>query len=207
MSEGVKGLYESLNGRERDVLVMLAQDLQASSRPEKVARLKEFLAVLRKEIDEINARRKSLGDFLDNVSMVRTSAERRVKEKPADLELKLFRELMVDMEQQLKEEIALLRPERKLRKKFDVMRRIETLIGRAELTECLQIVFGKTTNPAVGATTVAGKHGEMVEKRGLSTPELETQVGKIVRGEATSGGPGFPQVPLDEPVMAEDEED
>jgi len=209
---GVKAFYEKLSGREKDVFTAMTTDLQASSRKEKVVRLQEFLAQLKSEIDEINRRRKAAGDMLDNVVIIRLAADRGldpVKGGTPDLDLELLRDYLVALEQGLKEEIAELRPERKLEKKFDVARRIESLICRSSLAERLQVeVLGKKSNPAVDGSDVRTKHVEMTDRRGESTPEVEKEVQATLAGKMTDKGPGFPVPPVPDPVVgAEEEED
>lgn len=204
----VKAFYEALSSARKDVFTALAADLQSSSREEKQRRLKEFLEELKREIDEINSRRKALGDMLDNVKVIRLEADRALDPKQggkAELELELFRNALLQLEHDLKDEIAELRPDRKLEKKYDVARRIEGLLCRAALSERLQVeVFGKKPNPLVNGSDVATKHAEMAARRGESTPEVERTVQDVLAGKTTGVGanPGFPQAPLPGPGMS-----
>lgn len=187
---GVKGFFDGLPLHKRDMFASFVGDLQASSREEKIARLKEFLDKLKDEIDEINRRRKALGGMLDNVKLLLEEADRALTAGPQDLELRLFRNQLLSIQHTLTQEIASLRPDNKLGKKTDVARRIDDLQSRRALAEQLQVVFGKQPNPQMRSTSplLDGKDAqslgeEMAARRGESTPEIEEAVQNIMAGK------------------------
>jgi hypothetical protein len=145
---GVRDFFEKLSGVQKDVLMSVATDLQASSPPEKVKRLTEFHEQLKKEIDQINGRREALGGILSNLEAVLRFLASYIRENGETMELVLFRTSIQKFATDLRVEVALLKPEKKLAKKFDVARRVESLMQRQTLSGYLfKEVIGGDAKP------------------------------------------------------------
>jgi hypothetical protein len=198
----VKAFYDAVPSTTKDLLVTVIGDLQGSSRAEKIQRLEDFLKVVRQDIDDINRRRKVAGQRLDNVTALLAEVNKTLERMP-DLETELFRDALLFVEQELKREIADLRPERKLAKKFDVARRIEHLKMRQQLARRLQEVLGKGT-PA----EAVARNEEMVARRAESNPAIEQDVTAVLEGKKgnIAKWPAAPEGDID-PVMSKVEED
>lgn len=130
----VKEFYEGLPDAQKDLFRSVAADLQSSAPEEKIERLKSFHGQLKNEIDTINKRRQGLGAVLNNVESLMKILEKQAKVIGEDLELAMFLGSLQKMSADLKAEIAALKPEKKLAKKFDVARRMESLKQRQDLS-------------------------------------------------------------------------
>lgn len=205
MGNSVRAFYEKLSGTSKDVFAALAADLQSSSRTDKLTRLQAFLATLKQEIDEINARRQALGNMLDNVRAVRAAVDQSLAAQRGrpDLELSLFHDALIALESDLDDEILEMRPRSKLEKKYNVARKIKKLQTWQRLARMLQEdVLGKEPNPPVNGADLAAKHAEMVTRNRVeSTPEIERRVAAVMKGEAD----GFPTASEAAPPAEEDD--
>lgn len=132
----LKRFYEGLSDTRKDLFAQLANDLRTNASEEKMGRLRLFMQQLKSEIEEINRRRKALGEMLDNVVRIREDAA-RVLEKDPDIELLLFRDYLTALELDLRGEIEALRPDNKLEKKCDVSKRLKLLAIRRGLSDKL----------------------------------------------------------------------
>jgi len=132
MSSSVRAFYEGLTDAQKDLFLSVTTDLQTSAPEEKLERLRNFHNQLKTEIDAINKRRQGLGEVLNNVESLMKLVSSRVKED--DLELAMFMGALQKVSADLKAEIAALKPEKKLEKKFDVARRMESLQQRQNLS-------------------------------------------------------------------------
>lgn len=194
MTVTVKSFVENLKPHERDVFVGLMGDLYASSRREKIDRLKAFLEKLRGEIEEINKRREAIGVTLNTVKTVRGYVERAPDK---GVELELFRERLMSIEQELKTEVNDLYPANKLEKKLDVTRRIEHLLARQALAELTMTdVLGKKPAPPYA-------QGRMADAAEGSMPVRREDVAKDVEERLEK----FPQPPKPAEVMAQDDDE
>ena len=145
---GVREFFEKLSGVQKDVLMSVAMDLQASSPPEKIKRLSEFHEQLKKEIDQINGRREALGGILSNLETILRYLSSYIRDNGETMELAMFRTSLQKFAADMRVEVALLKPEKKLTKKFDVSRRIEALVQRQTLSGYLfKEVIGGDAKP------------------------------------------------------------
>jgi hypothetical protein len=134
MMSSVHGFFEGLSDPQKDLFVSVATDLQASAPEDKIERLRSFHGQLKNEIDSINKRRQGLGAVLNNVESLMKILEKKIEEDGQDLELAMFMGALQKVSADLKAEIAALKPEKKLAKKFDVARRMESLRQRQILS-------------------------------------------------------------------------
>jgi len=133
MSSSVREFFSGLSDAQKDLFRSVTTDLQTSAPEEKMERLRNFHSQLKTEIDAINKRRQGLGEVLNNVeSLVKLILQHT--EKSNDLELVMFLGALQKVSSDLKAEIAALKPEKKLEKKFDVARRMESLQQRQQLS-------------------------------------------------------------------------
>ena len=133
MSSSVRAFFEGLTDAQKDLFLSVTADLQASAPEEKLERLRNFHSQLKSEIDSINRRRQGLGSVLDNVESLSKILNKHM-ENTDDLELSMFLGALQKISADLKAEIAALKPEKKLEKKFDVARRMESLQQRQQLS-------------------------------------------------------------------------
>lgn len=134
----LKTFYDQLPDPTKDLFLQLTNDLRTGATPGKIQKLKMFMQELRLEIEEINRRRKGLGNQLDNVTRVMEVVDGWLRQNPnTDLEVKLFKEFLGDYASQLKVEIEGLRPANKLEKKFSVSQRIRELDARLTMADSL----------------------------------------------------------------------
>lgn len=133
MSSSVREFFSGLTDAQKDLFLSVTTDLQSSAPEEKLERLRTFHGQLKSEIDAINKRRQGLGSVLDNVESLSKILSKHL-EKNDNLELSMFLGALQKVAADLKAEIAALKPEKKLAKKFDVARRIESLQQRQQLS-------------------------------------------------------------------------
>ena len=129
----VKTFFESLSDVQRDMFLSVATDLQATSPSDKIERLRVFHNQLKAEIDQINKRREALGGVLSNVEALLRYLAAYLRDHGETFELLLFRGSLQKFVEDLKMEVAALKPEKKLAKKFDVAKRRESLMLRQAL--------------------------------------------------------------------------
>lgn len=137
MSE-LKTFYDGLSETNKEVFARMAGDLHTSSPQAKIEHLEDFLRQLKREIDEINRRREALGAALNNVVKMKEEMVRIPPDK-SDLEVELMRSFLLERELELRTEIDALKPENKLEKKFDVLKRISRMKMRQRLAEKLVV--------------------------------------------------------------------
>lgn len=140
----VRKFFESLSDSQQDLFVAVTADLQAGAPPEKFERLKEYHANLKREIDAINKRREALGNVLSNVEALLKFITEYTKKEGENFELTMFHGALQKISADLKTEIAGLKPEKKLSKKFDVARRLEAMKQRQSLAGH---IFSDVLNP------------------------------------------------------------
>lgn len=128
----VKDFYNSLTGASKDIFASVVNEMQSSAPADKIERLTVFLNQLKMEIDAINKRRQAIGSQLNNIETLLKDLE-KYQETNNGLELQLFHGSIVSLINQFKSEIASLKPENKLQKKFDVTRKREALLQRQKL--------------------------------------------------------------------------
>lgn len=130
----VRSFFKGLPDAQKDLFRAVTADLQAGAPEDKIERLRSFHAQLKNEIDTINKRRKGLGDTLNNVESLMKILSRKIERDGQDLELSMFMGALQKVSSDLKAEVAALKPEKKLAKKFDVARRMESLKQRQILS-------------------------------------------------------------------------
>jgi len=133
----VKSFFESLSEVNRDLFVSVATDLQASAPTDKIKRLDDFHAQLKTEIDQINRRRQAIGGMVNNITSLLRRIDAYIVEKGETLEISMFRANLQKVIADLKAEVAALKPDKKLTKKYDVARRKESLEQRKDLAGLL----------------------------------------------------------------------
>ena len=129
----VMEFFKGLSTSQQDIFVSVATDLQTSAPPDKIKRLSDFHSKLKNEIDQINRRRQSLGGVLNNINTLLKFLEDYIRNNGESLDTIMFRNNLQKVSADLKAEIASLKPEKKLVKKFDVARRKESLVQRSDL--------------------------------------------------------------------------
>lgn len=145
MSSDVKTFFDSLSDSQKDLFMSVATDLQASAPNDKIKRLGDFHNQLKSEIDQINRRRQGLGGILNNLTSMLRYLNGYMEANGETLELVMFRGNLQKSVADLKAEVAALKPEKKLLKKFDVARRKESLEQRRDLAGRIFIdVLGDT---------------------------------------------------------------
>ena len=164
----VKSFFDKLSDVQRDVFVSVVTNLQASSPQEKVKRLTEFHNRLKAEIDQINNRREVLGGVLNALESLLKYLAEYIRKNGDNFELTLFRNNLQKFAADLRVEIANLRPEKKLAKKFDVARKIESLVQRQTMSgHLITEVLGGSNVPAkpsdAALANIAGEECEEEE--------------------------------------------
>lgn len=145
----VKDFYADLSDSQRDVFLSVINELQSTAPEGKISRLESFFKALKSEIDAINRRRQSLGNTLSNVETLAKYVDNYVNQGEESLEIVLLRASLEKVIGDLKAEIAALKPERKLAKKFDVARRISSLTQRRDVsTSLFEAIFGRKSCPS-----------------------------------------------------------
>jgi hypothetical protein len=162
----VKEFFDKLSDVQRDVFVSVVTDLQASSPQEKVKRLTEFHNRLKAEIDQINNRREVLGGVLNTLESLLKYLAEYIRKNGDNFELTLFRNNLQKFAADLRVEIANLRPEKKLAKKFDVARKIESLVQRQTMSGHLitEILGGSKVPAKPSDAALANIAGEECEE-------------------------------------------
>lgn len=140
----VKDFFDSLSESHRDIFLAMLSDMQSTAPEEKLERLRNFQAQLKTEIDAINMRRQGLGGVLNNAETVLKFVNDYVRIKGDSLDTALLRGFIEKIIADLKSEIAATKPEKKLEKKFDVARRIESLEQRRNIsTQLFSMLLNK----------------------------------------------------------------
>lgn len=134
---GIREFFQALTDTQWDSMVRVVQDLQDSSSVERLESLRNFLLNLTKEIDTINRRRDALGQKVENIGAMITSIDAYLKENPTNIEVILFRFILVMCRSFLRGEVVELRPSEKLEKKYDTERKREILLNLQSLVSSL----------------------------------------------------------------------
>lgn len=181
---GIVEFYGALSNTSKDVFLSVANDLHASSPAGKIARLSAFMTELKEEIDQINKRRKNIGEQLSNVEMLIAEVTKYL-ETNENLELVMFRESLLNIASQLKTEIFLLKLDNKLAKKFDVVRRRDALVQRQELANKL---FGTVLKDVKKARTENPQSAPEAAKEPVAKgAEIHENVLEDIEAEKTAG--------------------
>jgi len=133
----VKDFYQQLPDADRDLFAAMANGMVNSAPPEKLERLRTFHSQLKLEIDEINKKRQALGVDLNNVETMIKDLDKFVAKEGDGLDLQLFRAHLIETAEQIKAEVATMKPEEKLVKKHDLSKRLAMLEQRRALAQNL----------------------------------------------------------------------
>ena len=155
---GVSGFLKSLPEVRWDSVLSVMHDLQDSTSHERIESLRHFLNTLTREIDQINRKRDALGHKVANIDALIPPLETYLKTNSDDLEVELFKNILLGWRANLKTEISELRPNGKLEKKYDTEKKRELLIQ-------LQSLVSKLTNQmkSVQNESANGLHPEPKE--------------------------------------------
>lgn len=144
--------WGGLSDTARDTLAEMLRDLSSEASEVKLERIKKELDSLRKEINRTNSRREHLSAKLERVDAVLENVNKVVESGEAGVDLLLFQNVLFGIRSELKREIGVLRPDDRLRKKFEKARRREELIQRAGIAARLyQDVLKEGEPQEVGA--------------------------------------------------------
>jgi hypothetical protein len=135
---GISDFLSRLSEPQWDSVLLVIQELQDSAAPARMESLRKFLSSLDQEIDDVNRKRDVLGKKADNIKMVVTLVEGYLRGNP-DLEVELLKNVLVMWESSLRLEIAELRPNDKLEKKYDTERKRKFLIQIQTLVSNLNV--------------------------------------------------------------------
>jgi hypothetical protein len=123
---GLSDFLKTLPEARWDSVVNVMHDLQDSTSPERVESLRQFLGTLTNEINQINRKRDALGQKVANIDAFIPVVDEFLKQHQ-DLEVDLFKNVLLSWKAMLKSEISELRPNGKLEKKYDTERKRDTL--------------------------------------------------------------------------------
>lgn len=121
-----------LNEVEWDGFLMVVNDLQDGTAPDRLQVLGRFVHTLRREIDEVNSRRDALGQRVANIDSVLPCLDRHLAAAPGDLEARLLRDVLAGWRISLKSEIEEMRPDSKMEKKDSAARKLDLLTRLGE---------------------------------------------------------------------------
>lgn len=126
---GIADFLSSLSETEWDAVLMVSQDLQDSTSPERVRALRNYAKTLRDEIDAVNRKRDALGQKVENLNALLALLDAEIEhgEQRDDLELGLLRDVLLGWRASLRSEIESLRPDEKLRRRYDTERKHDLL--------------------------------------------------------------------------------
>lgn len=124
---GITHFLQSLRNPDWDAVVLVFQDLQDSTAPDRIRTLENYARTLRGEIDEVNRKRDVLGQKVDNLNLLLGLVDKQITDDPSDLELTLLRDVLQGWRASLRAEIAGLRPDNKLKKRDDTERKCDLL--------------------------------------------------------------------------------
>jgi predicted nucleic acid-binding Zn-ribbon protein len=124
---GIRDFLKVLPDTRLDFVVNVITDLQDSTSGARIEKLRQFLSALTFEIDGINRKRDALGQKVANIDTLLPILDENLKSSP-DLEMELLRNTLLGWRASLKGEIAELRPNGKLEKKYDTERKRDLLI-------------------------------------------------------------------------------
>lgn len=123
--------WEELTDTAKDTLAEMLRDLSSEASETKLDRIKKELDSLRREINRTNSRREQLSAKLERVDAVLDRVNKVVEAGSASVDMLLFQNVLFGIRSELKREIGVLRPDDRLRKKFEKARRREELVQRA----------------------------------------------------------------------------
>jgi len=136
MAHNIDDFLEGLSDHAWDTLLAVSNDLQDSASPGRIESLDKFLGQLRNEIDGVNRRRDAIGQKVADIDALIPAIDACLRECPDALDVSLFRHLLLGQRAIWKGEIEELRPEGKLRKKYDTERKRDLLVNlRATVIE------------------------------------------------------------------------
>lgn len=145
----LKVFYDTLPESKKDILVQFANMLQSSAPPEKLERLRDFHAQLKEEIEAINRRRKAIADDLASAETIMAEIEQYTRKGNENADTATFQAYLTELIFTMKQEVEDLRPDNKLKKKFDVQKRIRLLTERQRVANMLfSRVIGSPTEAA-----------------------------------------------------------
>lgn len=141
----IQTFLERLHGAEGDKFSDLVNVLRSSASQERIESLRDFQINLRDEIDKINDRRAVLGDELKIIEDAVTALHKYVDhvEGAEDADVRTFLAFLNQTTAIIREEIAEMRPDNKLRKKFEVTQKLQTLIDRRRIADSLYQIIQK----------------------------------------------------------------
>lgn len=145
---GLSDFLKVLPEAKWDSVVNVMHDLQDSTSPERIESLRQFLGTLTNEINQINRKRDALGQKVANIDAFTPIIEEYLKQH-SDLEVELFKNVLLSWKATLKAEISELRPNGKLEKKYDTERKRDTLLQLSSLiTQLNQRMSGASRQSA-----------------------------------------------------------
>lgn len=156
---GIADFLSSLSETEWDAVLMVSQDLQDSAAPERIRALRNYAKTLREEIDAVNRRRDALGQKVENLNalLVLLDAEIKHGEQQGDIELGLLRDVLLGWRASLRAEIEALRPDEKLKKKYDTERKRDLLRQLRGTVEALNRLISEANPPERAQVTCTPK--------------------------------------------------
>ena len=124
---GIADFLNSLTETGWDSVLLVSQDLQDSTSPKRILNLENFARTLRTEIDAVNQKRDALGHKVENLDALLNHLDAQIKDAPNDIELGLLRDVLLGWRSSLRADIEAMRPDDKLRKKYDTERKSDLL--------------------------------------------------------------------------------
>lgn len=136
---GIADFLNSLTETEWDSVLMVSQDLQDSTAPERIRSLNNYAKTLREEIDRENRKRDALGQKVENLNALLTLLDAEIEhgEQRESVEVRLLRDVLLGWRASLRMEIEALRPEEKLKKRYDTERKRDLLKQLRDTVESL----------------------------------------------------------------------
>lgn len=154
---GISNFLKSLSETGWDALLLVSQDLQDSTAPGRIRNLESYAKSLRDEIDEVNRKRDALGQKVDNLDDLLDLVDVRAKADPDDMEVGLLRDVLLGWRASLRADIEALRPDEKLRKKYDTERKCDLLKRLRTTVDSLNRLIVEANPPSRVRTTCVPK--------------------------------------------------
>lgn len=135
--KSIKEFFEELSSGDKDMFYGMLQSIDITSTTETLKRLRIQYDHVKGQIDNINHKRERIGSDLDNIQTLRNRLVRKIKDSGEDAspEIKLFLAALDTIMDDMKTEIASLRPQDKLEKKYDLARRIRIIETKRQFAE------------------------------------------------------------------------
>lgn len=133
---GLSDFLKTLPEAKWDSVVGVMHDLQDSTSPDRIESLRQFLSTLTNEINQINRKRDALGQKVANIDTLLPVIDEYLKQQ-SDLEIELFKSVLLGWKANLKSEISELRPNGKLEKKYDTESKRDLLLRLSSLVSQL----------------------------------------------------------------------